>query len=164
MRVLPALLVLTVAAACGPREGGGRAACGIAALAGPTALLDQFSVPRQTLSVPPRRLPERIAVRYAAGPAVSAVLGRRTPPDSLLVAGVDGPVPPNIMPQFGVLVLARGEGVQGIMLFETTPVENAPVIGDVVVGGRTVPLLGIEVDLASVQDPACPLFPDSLAR
>ena len=47
--LVPLLAVLT---ACGKPADRGNAACGLAALAGPTALLTQFSVPRQTLSVP----------------------------------------------------------------------------------------------------------------
>ena len=84
------MAVLALAAACGGGEGGGRAACGLAALAGPTALLTQFGVPNQTLSEPPRRLPERLVVRVVAGDAYPAVVGRT---DSLLVVGVEGSLP-----------------------------------------------------------------------
>ncbi len=137
-------------------------ACGFAALAGPTQLLEQFRVPQQTLSQPPSRLPERTVARFAAGPALSAVVGRR---DTLLVIGVDGTPPAGAAPQFGVLVVGRGEGVKGVMLFETLPVEGAPRIGDVIVGPATIPLLAIEVDMHKVEDARCPaIFPDSLAQ
>ena len=136
-------------------------ACGIAALAGPTALLEEFRTPQQTLSEPPSRLPERTVARIAAGPALSAILGRS---DSGLVIGVEGVVPPTIKPAFGVLVTQKGGQTKGVMLYEGAPVEGAPVLGLVSVAGRTVPLLGIEVDMGRIEDPKCPLFPDSLSR
>src|SRR5918998_5793694 len=87
------------------------ATCGLAALAGPTALLGQFSVEGQTLDSPPRKLPERLVVRLVAGPAYPAIVGRS---DSLLVIGVNGGFPGDVEPRFGVLTLApssKGPGV-----------------------------------------------------
>src|SRR5919199_2046333 len=95
---------LLLAAACGgsaDRSRAGSAACGLASLAGPTALLGQFSVPEQTLASPPRRLPERLVVRLVAGPAYPAIVGRS---DSLWVIGVEGALPAKVKPGFGVLV------------------------------------------------------------
>ncbi len=159
-RLVPVLALLVLG--CGDRRDSVNPVCGFAALAGPTQLLEQFRVPNQTLSVPPTRLPERTVARFAAGPALPAVVGRR---DSLVVIGVDGAPPEGSLAQFGVLVVARGEGVKGVLLYETLSVEGAPRIGDVVVGSRTLPLLGIEVDLNQIQDARCPaLFPDSLAQ
>lgn len=161
MRHLVPLLALLVTG-CGGSGERVNPVCGFAALAGPTQLLEQFRTPNQTLSVPPARLPERTVARFAAGPALPAVVGRR---DSLVVIGVDGSPPDGFLPQFGVLITARDGRVKGVMLYETLPVEGAPRIGDVVVGSHTVPLLGIEVDMSRIEDPRCPaLFPDSLAQ
>ena len=146
-------------AACGHSGERGRAACGLAALAGPTALLTQFSVPRQTLGAPPRTLPERLVARLVAGPALPAIIGRT---DSALVIGVEGNVPPTIKPGYGVLVLDTSERARGVMLYEGTPVEGAPQIGTVTVGSATLPLIGIQVDPARIEDPNCPFFPDSV--
>jgi hypothetical protein len=151
-----ALLLLS---ACGHQAEGGRAACGLAALAGPTALLTQFSVPRQTLGAPPRSLPERLVTRVVAGPALPSIVGRT---DSALVIGVDGSVPSTIKPGYGVLVLDTGERARGVMLYEGTPVEGAPQIGTVTVGSATLPLIGIQVDPSRIEDPHCPFFPDSV--
>src|SRR5215218_10873466 len=96
------LVVLLALAACGKSADRGNPACGLAALAGPTALLTQFSVPRQTLSKPPAKLPERLVARVVAGPALPAIVGRS---DSLLVVGIEGSVPPAVKPGYGVLVL-----------------------------------------------------------
>ncbi|SRR6266511_6467766 len=152
--------LLTLLAACG--EGRPRAApCGIAALAGPTALLTQFSVPRQTLSTPPAHLPERLVVRLVAGPAYRGIVGRS---DSLWIVGVDGALPPGTKPGFGVLVLDPKGGARGVMLYEGSTVEGAPLIGNVSAGSASLPLIGIQVDPSRIEDPRCPFFPDSALR
>jgi hypothetical protein len=155
-RFLPTLLML---AACGKPADRGSAACGLAALAGPTALLTQFSVPRQTLSAPPKTLPERLVARVVAGPALPAIVGRT---DSALVIGIEGTIPPTIKPGYGVLVLDTAERARGVMVYEGNSVEGAPQIGTVNAGAATVPLIGIQLDPARIEDPRCPFFPDSV--
>lgn len=153
--------VLALALGCDRPEGGGRASCGLAALAGPTTLLTQFSVPRQTLSEPPDKLPERLVTRMVAGPAYRSIVGRS---DSKLLIGVEGTLPPTAKPGFGVLVLDTSGKARGVMLFEGDPVEGAPRLGDVSIGNATVPLIGIQVDPSKVEDPNCPFFPDSVLQ
>ncbi len=154
------MLLLAAALACGkPPAHGGGAACGLAALAGPTSLLQQFGVPQQTLSRPPARLPERLVARVVAGPALEALVGRT---DTLLVIGVEGAVPPTIKPSYGVLVLDQSEKTRGVVLYEGLPVEGAPRIGTVNVGDASLPLIGIQLDPAKIENPDCPLFPDSV--
>jgi hypothetical protein len=158
------LVALLLIAACGrsPDErSADSAACGLAMLAGPTALLTQFSVPNQTLSSPPRRLPERLVVRLVAGPAYPAIVGRS---DSLWVIGVEGSLPPKVKPGFGVLIIDQSGKSRGAMLFEGAPVEGAPPIGTVSVGNATVPLIGIQLDPAKIEDPRCPFFPDTVIQ
>ncbi|HUR95509.1 MAG TPA: hypothetical protein VMY76_13040 [Gemmatimonadales bacterium] len=154
-----AFLFAVALAACGTSGERGSAACGLAALAGPTALLTQFSVPRQTLGTPPAQLPERLVARVVAGPALPAIVGRA---DSQLVIGVEGTVPSTIKPGYGVLVLDLAEKARGVMLFEGTPVEGAPPLGTVSVGAATLPLIGIQLDPSRIEDPSCPFFPDSV--
>lgn len=156
----PWLALLAIVVACSderPRA----APCGIAAVAGPTALLTQFGVPHQTLGTPPTNLPERLVVRLVAGPAYRGVIGRS---DSLWIVGVDGPLPAKAKPGFGVLVLDQNGKARGVMLYEGPAVEGAPPIGNVSVGSATLPLIGIEVDPAKFEDPRCPFFPDSILQ
>jgi hypothetical protein len=153
-----ALVLLTAMVGCDRPAGGGRAACGLASLAGPTALLTQFSIPRQTLSQPPARLPERLVTRMVAGPAYPSIVGRS---DSLLVIGVEGTLPQTAKPGFGVLVVDTSEKVRGVMLFEGDPVEGAPHLGSVSIGSKNLPLVGIQLDPSKIEDPNCPFFPDS---
>ena len=153
------LLLIAVLSACGKAADRANPACGLAALAGPTALLTQFSIPRQTLSTPPRSLPERLVARVVAGPALPAIVGRS---DSLLVIGIEGTLPPAAKPGYGVLVLDPTEKARGVMLYEGVPVEGAPSLGTVTIGAATVPLIGIQLDPSRIEDPRCPFFPDSV--
>ena len=160
-RILP--FILLTMAACSPASDRrtSAAACGLAALAGPTALLAQFGIPDQTLGSPPRNLPERLVVRVVAGQAYPAIVGRA---DSLWIIGVQGQLPANVKPGFGVLVLDQGGKARGVLLYEGTPVEGAPEIGTVSLGEGTVPLIGIQLDPAKIEDPSCPLFPDTVIQ
>jgi hypothetical protein len=160
-RRIAAVLLLLACDRAPERDSGGSAACGLAALAGPTALLGQFSVPDQTLGSPPRQLPERMVVRLVAGPAYPAIVGRT---DSLWIIGVEGRLPPKVKPGFGVLILDQDGEARGTLLYEGTPVEGAPEIGTVTMGSETVPLIGIQLDPARIEDSRCPFFPDSVIQ
>jgi hypothetical protein len=146
---------------CGGAERAREASCGIASLAGPTLLLSEFGVPGQTLATPPERLPEQVAVRLVAGPALRGILGRA---DSLVIVGVEGQIPAAIKPGSGVLVADTSGTARGVLLYEGPPVEGAPIIGTVAIGSDNVPLVGIQLDPAKIEDPRCPFFPDSVIR
>jgi hypothetical protein len=162
MRPNPAaVLVPLLLLACERPAGRASAACGLAALAGPTAVLTQFGVPRQTLSEPPGDLPERLVTRFVAGGAYPALVGHT---DSLLVIGVEAPLPEDARPGFGVLVTDLAEKARGVLVYEGDPVEGAPRLGDVSLGATNIPLVGIQVDPARIDDPACPMFPDSVLQ
>jgi hypothetical protein len=124
-------------------------------------LLGQFGIPDQTLASPPRNLPERVVVRQVAGKAYPAIVGRA---DSLWIIGLQGQLPANVKPGYGVLIQDLSGKAAGVMLYEGTPVEGAPEIGTVSVGEGTVPLIGIQLDPAKIEDPNCPLFPDSVLQ
>jgi hypothetical protein len=145
MRTVLIVTFLLVAGCTPSRDRPPSAACGLAALAGPTALLGQFSVAHQTLGSPPHTLPERLVVRSVAGPAYPAIVGRA---DSLWIIGVQGSLPPNVKPGFGVLVLDPSGKARGVELFEGPPVEGAPEIGRVSVGDVSVPFIGIQLEPA----------------
>ena len=161
MRTVQIVSFLLVVGCTSSRDRSPSATCGLASLAGPTALLGQFSVPHQTLGSPPHTLPERLVVRSVAGPAYPAIVGRA---DSLWIIGVQGSLAPNVKPGFGVLVLDPSEKARGVVLYEGTPVEGAPEIGRVSVGDVTVPLIGIQLDPTKIEDPRCRLFPDSVIQ
>ena len=113
----------------------------------------------QTLGTVPARLPERLVARVVAGPALPAIVGRT---DASLVIGLEGEIPAAIKPGYGVLVLDRSEKARGVMIYEGLPVEGAPQLGTVSIGPATLPLIGIQLDPSKIEDPRCPLFPDSV--
>lgn len=164
LRVVPSLLLVACLAACGPHEGRPSPNCGIAAMVAPSGLMNQFTVPRMTLSQPPASMPERLPARVAAGPAFSSVVGTTSTGDSLLVIGVEGQPPANFVLGFGVLVVAANGTPQGIMLFEGPPVEAAPELGTITFGAITAPLIGVEAAPTVYESPGCPAFPDSLRK
>jgi hypothetical protein len=149
--------ILILLAGCGKPAGG--VGCGFTAMAGASLLLEQFGVPNQTLSEPPRTLPERVVVRLAAGPAYSAIAGRN---GTKLIVGMEGVLPPKVRPGFGVLVLDPSGATRGVMLYESAPIRGAPELGSVAIDSVMVPLLGIQLPSARYEDPACPFFPDSV--
>jgi hypothetical protein len=159
--LIAAILIAGCDRSTGGKSSAAAATCGLAALAGPTALLGQFGIPDQTLGAPPRKLPERLVVRLVAGPAYPAIVGRS---DSMLVIGVNGGLPANVKPGFGVLILDTGNKARGVLLYEGAPFEGAPQIGTVSIDNASVPLLGIQVDPAKFEDPRCLLFPDSVIQ
>ena len=156
-RIAP--LVALALAACGGRAP--QAACGVAALAGPTMLLSEFGTPGQTLGFPPDSLPPRLVARVAAGPAMPAIVGRT---DSAWIIGVEGTVPAGVTPGFGVLVLGTGGAARGVLVYQGNPVSGAPLLGQVTIGAATVPLIGIRLDPAKYEDAHCPVFPDSVLQ
>lgn len=160
MRPSLAAASLALLAACGPSKGGG--ACGLTAIAGATMLLQEFGVPGQTLGDPPASLPPHLVARVAVGPAFEAVVGRTA--DSGWVVGIDGTLPPKIKPGFGVLVLDQGGKARGVMVYESDPIQGAPPIGKLSIDTLMLPLLGIQLDPSRVEDPRCPLFPDSVIQ
>jgi hypothetical protein len=85
----------------------------MAALVGATNLLEQFTIPNQTLAAPPSALPERTVVRVVADGAFPAVVGRT---DSTLVVGMEGNPPPTTKPGFGVLVADTQDRMIGVMV------------------------------------------------
>jgi hypothetical protein len=159
--LIAAMLIAGCDRSPGGKSSAAAATCGLAALAGPTALLGQFGIPDQTLGSAPRKLPERLVVRLVAGPAYPAIVGRS---DSMLLIGVNGGLPANVKPGFGVLILDTGNKARGVLLYEGVPVEGAPQIGTVSIDNASVPLLGIQVDPAKFEDPRCLLFPDSVIQ
>jgi hypothetical protein len=157
-----AVLATLAASLIGCSRGDTPPACGLNAVVGPAVLLNEFALPNQTMVTPPEQLPERLVARLAAGPAYSAIVGRA---DSQWVIGANGTLPEKAQISFGVLVVDKSDNHPlGVMMFENAPVEGAPQIGTVSAGAFVVPLLGVRVDPTRIQDPTCPLFPDSLLQ
>jgi hypothetical protein len=154
--------VLAAVAGCERPSGGASAICGVATVAAATTLLEQFTIPNQTLAAPPVSLPERTVARVIGDGAFAAVVGRT---DSLLVIGVEGTPPATAKPGFGVLVVDLQDRVVGVALYQGDPISGAPRLGEVSLAGSSIPLIGVQVDPAKITDPKCPsLFADSIPQ
>lgn len=154
---LTALLVL---GGCDSKNSGSYG-CGISAVAGQSLLLEEFTRPGKTLSVPPREIPATLPVRLALGPALRAVAGRA---DSFVVVGLEGALPPTPAVDWGVLIVSPAGAVQGVLMYQGDPIQGAPRIGTINAGERNLPLVGLSTEIANFQDASCPVFPDSLTR
>lgn len=150
--IVPALAVLL--GAC--RAEGPPPTCGIAAMTGPLIALEGFAR-GDALVTPPAGLPATLPARFVAGPVATALVS--TGSDGLLLASVDAPVPENSRPGYGVLLLDRSRDPLGILVYDGVPVRGALALGTVEVGDSLLPLLGLEVTAAAIEDERCPLFP-----
>jgi hypothetical protein len=155
---VPAALALV--AGCSS-AGSGNWGCGIAAVAGQSLILEEFTRPGKTLSVPPADLPAALPVRIALGPVFRSVVGRT---DSLMVVGIQGPLPATPAVGFGVLIVTPEGKADGVLLYNGDPIQGAPRLGTVTAGDRSLPLIGLQTSIKNFEDASCPVFPDSLRR
>lgn len=159
VRMCP-LAALALLAGCSPR-GSGNYGCGIAAVAGQSLILEEFTRPGKTLSVPPAELPAALPVRIALGAAFRSVVGRA---DSQVVVGLQGTLPETPAVGFGVLIVNPEGKADGVLLYNGDPIQGAPRLGTVSAGSRTLPLIGLQTSIKNFEDASCPVFPDSLRR
>lgn len=158
-RMFPLAAFVAIAGCSG--SGSGNYGCGIAAVAGQSLILEEFTRPGKTLSLPPTDVPESLPVRMALGPALRAVAGRT---DTALVVGIEGPLPTTPPVDFGVLIVAPDGSALGVILYQGSPIQGAPLLGTINAGARNLPLIGLQAEVARFQDASCPIFPDSLRR
>jgi hypothetical protein len=150
---LPAVALALAVAACG---GGDRPspACGIAALTGPLVALEGFAR-GDGLAVAPT-VPDTLPGRFVAGPVTRVLVSRND--SARLVASVEGTVPEQARPGYGVLLVDQADGPMGILVFDGQPVRGAISLGTIDVGDTILPLYGLRVAAAAIEDPRCPLF------
>ncbi len=149
------LLLLAASAGCGGADRPS-AACGIAALTGPLVVLEGFARDDGLAAAPPV-LPPSLLARYVAGPVGKALVSRD---DSMrVIAAVQVAPPERAAPGYGVLLVDREAAPLGILIYDGMAVRGAVQIGTVAVGDSTLPLFGLAVTPAKVEDARCPLFP-----
>jgi len=156
-KLLPRLILIATLTGCAKSDGPS-AACGIAALTAPLVVLESFGKGNLLDQVPPA-VPERLPVRFVAGPAVrgTAIIDSA---GKIQVTVAEHPTQPVV--GYGVLVVDGRFQAQGVVAYEGVPVPGAATLGQLVLAGRSVPLLGVRLDPRTINDPRCPLLPDSL--
>jgi hypothetical protein len=160
-RVSAAVLWATASAGCG----GDRArspTCGIAQLAGPALIQQQLANIPYVLTEAPRGLPASLPARV-----VFVGEGPKPPQGEVLIAyngnqlvmGYQGTGFPPAPGGYGLLVVDDStRRAQGVLLYESQVPRNYPELGSVTGGDRSIPLFGVRVDWAGVNNPRCPLL------
>ena len=143
-------------AACSRNPAG--ANCAMAALTRPLAV-KQSVAEGNVLTAIPDSAPATIPVRLVAGPAWRGTVDRGSTGWRVTTHGT---VSPQVHVGYGVLVIDFHDAAVGVLAFEGNAVAGAPPLGTLAIGDSVLPLLGVRMDPAQLQDASCPLFPDSL--
>jgi len=138
--------------------------CGIAQLAGPALIQQQLVNLPYVLTEAPRGLPTSLPARVvfvgegpkpAPGEVLIAYRGNQ------LVMGYQGAGFPAAPGGYGLLVVDDStRRAQGVLVYESAVPRNYPELGSVTGTHRSIPLFGVRVDWAGVNNPRCPLLGD----
>ena len=131
-------------------------ACGLAQLAGPTLIQQQLREARAVLTEAPRGLPETLPARVITQQQGAVLVGYD---GTQLVMGFQGSGFPLRPGGYGLLAVDdTSQRVQGVLVYESEAPRDYPKLGTVSGGEVTLPLFGVRVDWASVNNPRCPLL------
>src|SRR5436190_4703646 len=155
-RVALPTLMLAAGAACN-RGTGGSPPCGIALLAGPSMITSQLSNARAVVTDPPRGLPDSLPVLVIQqkNDRGAVIVGRDA--EGKVSMQFRGPA----FPQrgYGLLVVDdTSQRAMGVLVLDQELPAGHPAIGTVIGSSIALPLYGVRVDWASVNNPRCPLF------
>ncbi|OLC05771.1 MAG: hypothetical protein AUH42_06815 [Gemmatimonadetes bacterium 13_1_40CM_70_11] len=155
------MVPLLLAAACGG-DRSRTASCGLAQLAGPALIQQQLTIAPSVLTDPPRGLPDSMPARVVGvqvqGHVLVAYAGGR------LALGYAGEAFPagsvSDTTTYGLLVVDDStQRAQGVLVYEShRPPKTYPQLGTLTGADRTIPLYGVRVDWAGVNNPRCPLL------
>ncbi len=159
-----AVITLAALTACGPRSGS--PACGLAQLAGPTLILQRLGDTRALLLDAPRGLPDRLPLRIVGyGDQNTMLVGYQ---QGQLVLRTDRDTLPAVFTNkagtdsTGYALLVADDStnrVEGALVYESQrPGASLPRLGSLSDGSRTIPVFGVKVDWASMNNLACPLL------
>lgn len=139
--------------------------CGLALLAGPALIQQQLVNLSYVLTEAPRGLPASLPARVVfigegpkpqQGEMLIAYAGNR------LVMGYQGAGFPAAPGGYGLLVVDDStRRAQGVLVYESQVPRNYPELGTVTGADRSIPLFGVRVNWAGVNNPRCPLLGDA---
>ncbi len=157
------VLVPLVLEACEEGDPENSFACGIAAVAGPMMVLEQFGVPGKVLRNVPAGVSGVVPARVVGRGTARALAGDG--PDGVVLGyeGENFPTPP----AFGLIVVEDSlDTFKGVLIFETQPPPGLPLLGSISDARYTLPVHGLRVNWNAVSNEQCPLFGriDSLPR
>jgi hypothetical protein len=150
-------LLVAVLSACG--KPAGSVTCGIVAFIGPLVVKESFGK-GATLTTVPGAMPAALPVRLVAGRAWRGTVARDSTGGWLVT--MHGTLSKQVRVGYGVLVVDYHDTALGVLAFDAQAIRGAPRLGTLAIGDTVVPLLGVRIDPATIQNPKCPVFPDSL--
>lgn len=153
---LGALLVAGLAAC---DKNAGSVSCGIDAFTGPLVVKESFGKGAALRTVP-EAMPTRLPIRLVAGPAWRGTVAGDSTGGWLVT--VQGAVSKQARVGYGVLVVDYHNTALGVLAFDGQTIRGAAALGRLAIGDTVVPLLGVRLDPAAIQNARCPIFPDSL--
>jgi hypothetical protein len=150
-------LFLTTLTAC--EKNAGSVSCGIDAFTGPLVVKQSFSK-GAVLTAVPDAAPAALPVRLVAGPAWRGTVSNDGSGRWLVTT--HGTLSKEAHVAYGVLVIDYDNRALGVYAFDGQTVRGAATLGKLAIGDTVVPLLGVRIDQAKIQNAQCPVFPDSL--
>ena len=154
--VLGALLWAGLAAC---DKNSGSVSCGIDAFTGPLVVKESFGS-GAALAAAPSAMPAGLPVRLVAGPAWHSTVSLDSASGWLVTT--HGTLSKQAHVGYGVLVVDFQNRALGVLAFDAKTIRGAPGLGRLAIGDTVVPLLGVRIDPARIQNASCPVFPDSL--
>ena len=160
---LPAVAAVAVMAWAACAGDHGRSpTCGIAQLAGPALIQQQLVNLAYVLTEAPRGLPPALPARVVymgEGPKPQQGEVLIAYSNNRLVMGYQGTGFPAAPSGYGLLVVDDStRRAQGVLIYESQVPRNYPELGTVTGGDRGIPLFGVRVNWAGVNNPRCPLL------
>ena len=151
------LLALTVCvAACGG-DASRSPACGLAVIAGPALIEQQFHNARAVITDAPRGLPDSLPAMVIQQQKATVHVGYDAEGKTIVMeyAGPGFPARSG----YGLLVVDdTSHRAVGVLIYEGVEPKDYPHLGTITGGAATLDLYGVRVDWASVSNPRCPIL------
>jgi hypothetical protein len=153
----PRLLALTVCVASCGGDASRSPACGLAFIAGPALIEQQFHNARAVITDPPRGLPDSLPAMVIQQTQGSVRVGYDAQGKAIVIeyAGPGFPTRGG----YGLLVVDdTSHRAVGVLVYEGVEPKDYPHLGTITGGAATLNLYGVRVDWASVSNPRCPIL------
>ena len=150
-------LALTVSAAACGGDASRSPACGLAVIAGPALIEQQFHNARAVITDPPRGLPDSLPAMVIQQRQALVRVGYDAQGESIVMEYVGDGFPTRT--GYGLLVVDdTSHRTVGVLVYEGVEPKDYPHLGTITGGTATLNLYGVRVDWASVSNARCPIL------
>lgn len=155
MNLRPLVLTLAIASCSG--DASRSPACGLAVIAGPALIEQQFHNPRAVITDAPRGLPDSLPAMVIQQQKASVRVGYDVAGKAIIMEYVGDSFPTR--GGYGLLVVDdTSHRSVGVLIYEGVEPRDYPHLGTITGGAATLNLYGVRVDWASVSNPRCPVL------